>query len=283
MDNGEPLHCGGGLRVDAIELLGVVGPGAIAQPGTAEQATSRRDQAREALGRDSEPARYAADAAEQYDAADPARPAGGWLEARWNQALACVAIESRSHREAIPEAGDRHGRDRPPRRKSEDGLDRADDGRTVKKRIVRTLIHEINGRYRRRGFRKVRHRRPLVRRSQRDPLAQARRGQRSCTSARIAVRELALIASGDLIAGLLNRSSRPAMATAGPANAASSLRSHHRIPVFKTADDGVDPGSISPMLRVSTGIASKTLRLAAEAGSEARRFHGRHGLRSSHA
>ena len=65
MDNGEP-RCTvalGGLRVDdAIEeaLLGAVGPGAIAASmAAAEQATNRRDQAREALGRDLEAARYA--------------------------------------------------------------------------------------------------------------------------------------------------------------------------------------------------------------------------------
>jgi DNA invertase Pin-like site-specific DNA recombinase len=78
MDNGAP-HCiaFGGLRVDdAIEsaLLAVVGPGAIAAATAAEkEADQRRDQVREALGRDLEAARYAADRAfRQYDAADPA-------------------------------------------------------------------------------------------------------------------------------------------------------------------------------------------------------------------
>ena len=64
----------------------------------AERATQRRDQAREALDRDLEAARYAADRAfRQYDAADPAnRLVAGELEARWNQALARVAeVESR--------------------------------------------------------------------------------------------------------------------------------------------------------------------------------------------
>src|SRR5438067_12794891 len=68
MDNGAP-HCiaFGGLRVDdAIEnaLLTVVGPGAIAAATAAEkEAGGRRDQVREALGRDLEAARYAADRA----------------------------------------------------------------------------------------------------------------------------------------------------------------------------------------------------------------------------
>ena len=78
LDNGEPRCIAfGGLRVDdAIEeaLLQVVEPGAIAAAVEAEaQAAARRDQVREALLRDLEAARYAADRAfRQYDAADPA-------------------------------------------------------------------------------------------------------------------------------------------------------------------------------------------------------------------
>src|SRR6202022_126924 len=95
MDNGAP-HCiaFGGLRVDdAIEnaLLTVVGPGAIAAAtAAAKEAGERRDQVREALGRDLEAARYAADRAfRQYDAADPAnRLVASELETRWNKALA---------------------------------------------------------------------------------------------------------------------------------------------------------------------------------------------------
>ena len=76
MDNGGPLCIAfGGLRVDdAIEeaLLGVVGPGAIAAAtAAAREAGERRDQVRDALSRDLEAARYAADRAfRQYDAAD---------------------------------------------------------------------------------------------------------------------------------------------------------------------------------------------------------------------
>src|ERR1700752_2033171 len=98
MDNGEPRCIAfGGLRVDdAIEdgLLTVVGPGAIAAAVAAEkEASQRRDQVREALKRDLEAARYAADRAfRQYDAADPAnRLVAGELEARWNTALAHAA------------------------------------------------------------------------------------------------------------------------------------------------------------------------------------------------
>src|SRR3979409_2574500 len=59
----------------------------------AEQASERRDQVRDALGRDLEAARYAADRAfRQYDAADPAnRLVAGELEAPGNPALTHVA------------------------------------------------------------------------------------------------------------------------------------------------------------------------------------------------
>jgi DNA invertase Pin-like site-specific DNA recombinase len=114
LDNGEPRCIAfGGLRVDdAIEdaLLSVVGPGAIAAATAAgKEASQRRDQVRDALGRDLEAARYAADRAfRQYDAADPAnRLVAGELEARWNRALAHVAeIEGKiaAHDAAAPAA-----------------------------------------------------------------------------------------------------------------------------------------------------------------------------------
>src|SRR5436190_14432400 len=103
MDNGGP-HCiaFGGLRVDdAIEdaLLGVVGPGAIAAAAAAAKgARDRRDQVRDALSRDLEAARYAADRAfRQYDAIDPTnRLVAAELELRWNRALERVrAVDAR--------------------------------------------------------------------------------------------------------------------------------------------------------------------------------------------
>ena len=112
--SGEPRCIAfGGLRVDdAIEeaLLGVVEPGAIAAAVEAEaEAASRRDQVRDALVRDLEAARYAADRAfRQYDAADPEnRLVAAELEARWNKALSHVAeIERRiaTHDAAVPRA-----------------------------------------------------------------------------------------------------------------------------------------------------------------------------------
>lgn len=154
LDNGEPRCIAfGGLRVDdAIEeaLLRVVGPGAITAAVEAEaEAASRRDQVRNAISRDLEAARYAADRAfRQYDAADPEnRLVAAELETRWNRALAHVReIESKiaAHDAATPT----------PSPVSATGLQAlaADlstvwsapttDGR-LKKRIVRTVIQEV--------------------------------------------------------------------------------------------------------------------------------------------
>src|SRR5262249_54187854 len=97
LDNGEPRCIAfGGLRVDdAIEaaVLKVVEPGAVAAAVAAEaELCQQRDQVREALERDLEAARYAADRAfRQYEAADPAnRLVAGELETRWNKALTRV-------------------------------------------------------------------------------------------------------------------------------------------------------------------------------------------------
>ena len=82
-----------------------------------------------------------------------------------------------------------------------------------------------------------------------------------------AVRDLALIANDNFIAAILNRNSL----VTGNGNRwtrerVTSLRSHHHIAVYKSADDGIEPwlnlSKAAQLLRV----APKTLRLAAEAG-----------------
>ena len=264
MDNGEPRCIAfGGLRVDdAIEeaLLGVVGPGAIAASmAAAEQATNRRDQTREALGRDLEAARYAADRAfRQYDAADPAnRLVAGELEARWNQALARVAeVESKitAHEVASPvPAIDTAAIALLGANLKTVWTGPTTDAR-LKKRIVRTLIHEIVADIDAAAseIAIVVHWSGGVHSEIRLP--RRRRGQRNSTPADVTAFSTAM--------GL-----RPAMATAGPANASPRcVRTIARIPVFKTADDGVEPWlNLSDAARLLR-IASKTLRLAAEAG-----------------
>src|SRR4051794_39537568 len=153
LDYGEPSCIAfGGLRVDdAVEvaLLALVRPAALQAAQAAEaQAAARRDEAREALSRDLEAARYAADRAfRQYDAADPEnRLVASELEARWNRALVHVAeVEGKL---ATPDAST----PAPAVAPASLGV-LASNLRTVwsapttdariKKRIVRTLIQEV--------------------------------------------------------------------------------------------------------------------------------------------
>ena len=127
----------------------VVQPGAVHAAVLAEeQAGSRRDAAREAMVRELEAARYAADRAfRQYDAADPEnRLVAGELESRWNRSLAHVAeVEKRiAQHDANAPA--------PPDVQSLSLASLADDLAAVwaapttdarlKKRIVRAVIEE---------------------------------------------------------------------------------------------------------------------------------------------
>src|SRR6478736_2169510 len=75
-------------------------------------------------------------------------------------------------------------------------------------------------------------------------LPRRRRGQGTSTSPDVlaAVRYLVLIANDDLIAGLLNRNKL----VTGHGNRwtrerVTALRSHHRIPVYRPAPDGIEP------------------------------------------
>jgi DNA invertase Pin-like site-specific DNA recombinase len=280
LDNGEPRCIAfGGLRVDdAIEeaLLGVVEPGAVAAAVEAEvQAASRRDQVRDALTRDLEAARYAAERAfRQYDTADPEnRLVTAELEARWNKALSRVGeIEGRiaAHDAAIPQ---------PSPQAATDMAALADHLATVwsapttdarlKKRIVRTVIHEVLADLDDAASEIVLliHWVGGVHTKLRMP--KRRRGQRNATPDNIveAVRQLARIANDDLIAGILNRNG---LAT-GNGNrwtreSVTALRSYRKIPVFRAQPDGIEPWlNLSNAARL-LGVAPKTLVLAAEAG-----------------
>ena len=279
MDNGGP-HCiaFGGLRVDdAIEeaLLGVVGPGAIAAAtAAAAQATHQRDQVREALGRDLEAARYAADRAfRQYDAADPAnRLVAGELETRWNRSLARVAeVESKiaAHEAAaVPSAIAPEALGVLASNLKTVWSAPTTDAR-LKKRIVRTLIHEVIADIDEEASEIVIIVHWVGGAHSEMRLPKRRRGQRNSTSADIleAVHRLVLIASDDLIAGLLNRNGlKTGNGNRWTRERITSLRSTYRIPVFKAAPDGIEPwlnlGQAAKLLKV----APKTLRLAAEAG-----------------
>ena len=279
LDNGE-LRCiaFGGLRVDdAIEeaLLRVVEPGAIAAAVEAEaQAASRRDQVRGALVRDLEAARYGADRAfGQYDAIDPQnRLVAAELELRWNRALTRVReIESRiaAHDAATSQpsllspihvaalAADLKAVWSAP----------ATDAR-LKKRIVRTVIHEVVADIDDEASQIVLliHWIGGVHTELRLP--RRRRGQRNSTSADIltTVRQLVLIANDDLIAGILNRNGlMTGHGNRWTRERVTALRSHHKIPVFRPAPDGNEPWLNLNKAAHLLGIAAKTLRRAAEA------------------
>jgi DNA invertase Pin-like site-specific DNA recombinase len=279
MDNGEPRCIAfGGLRVDdAIEeaLLTVLGPGAIAAAVAAEkEANQRRDQVREALKRDLEEARYATDRAfRQYDAADPAnRLVAGELEARWNKALARVAevegkIATHDAAKLTPVAD------------PASLAMLAADLKTVwtapstearlKKRIVRIVIHEVIADIDPAAAEIVLVVHWIGGVHSKICLPRRRRGQRNSTSADViaVVRQLVRIANDDLIAGILNRN----RLVTGYGNRwtrerVTSLRSHHRIAVYKPADDGIEPWLNLSKAAQLLHVAPRTLRLAAEAG-----------------
>jgi DNA invertase Pin-like site-specific DNA recombinase len=279
MDNGEQRCIAfGGLRVDdAIEnaLLTVVGPGAIVAAVTAEkQASQRRDQVREALQRDLEAARYATDRAfRQYDAADPAnRLVTGELETRWNKALARVTevegkIAAHDAVTVAPTVDPVSLTTLAANLKSVWSAPTTDA--RLKKRIVRTVIHEVVADIDADAAEIILLVHWIGGVHSEIRLPRRRRGQRTSTSADViaAVRQLVLIANDNVIAGILNRNGL----VTGHGNRwtrerVTSLRSHHRIAVYKPAEDGIEPwlnlGKAARLLHV----APKTLRLAAEAG-----------------
>ena len=145
----------------------------------------------------------------------------------------------------------------------------------LKKRIVRTIIHEVVADIDDAAAEIVLvvHWIGGVHSEMRLP--RRRRGQRNSTSADAitAVRQLVLIANDDVIAGILNRNGlKTGNGNRWTRERVTSMRSNYRIPVFKPADDGIKPwlnlGNAAKLLK----IAPKTLRLAAEAG-EIEAFH----------
>ena len=280
LDNGEPRCIAfGGLRVDdaiVAALLQVVEPGAITAALAAEtENVSRQDQVRAALSRDLEAARYAAERAwRQYDAADPVnRLVTGELEMRWNAALARVAdVDAKIayHDAATPV--------HPQRKPSSFATLAADleaawcaqtaDAR-LKKRIVRTVIQEVVADIDDTAAEIVLLVHWMGGIHTEIRLPRRRRGQRNSTSPDIvaAVRLLVRIANDDLIAGILNRNNlRTGHGNRWTRERVTSLRSHHRIPVWRPAVDGVEPWLNLTRAAKLLGISQKTLRLAAESG-----------------
>jgi DNA invertase Pin-like site-specific DNA recombinase len=278
LDNGEPRCIAfGGLRVDdAIEaaILKVVEPSAVAAAIEADaREATRRDEVRDALVRDLEAMRYAADRAfRQYDATDPAnRLVAAELELRWNQALTRVGeIETRiaAHETATAPQSDLS---------TASFATLADDLGTVwkapttdarlKKRIVRAVIKEVVADIDAEAGKVVLILHWMGGVHTELHLPRRRRGQRNSTSQDIiaAVRQLVLIANDELIAGILNRNKL----TTGHGNRwtrerVTALRSHHKIPVYCPAKEGHEPWLNLSKAAAHLQISPKTLRLAAE-------------------
>jgi DNA invertase Pin-like site-specific DNA recombinase len=278
LDNGEPRCIAfGGLRVDdaiEAELLKVLEPAALAAAvEAAAQVAHHRGQVREALLRDLQAARYAADRAfRQYDAIDPTnRLVAAELEARWNRALEqVVAVEAKiaGHDAATPVR-------KAATPASLAGL--AKDLRSVwrapttdarlRKRVVRTVVQEVVADLDEAAGEIVLlvHWAGGVHTELRLP--RRRRGQRNSTSPDIiaAVRHLALIASDDVVAGMLNRNGlRTGHGNRWTRERVTALRSHHGIPVHRRVPEDEAPwlnlNKAAALLRISP----KTLRLAVE-------------------
>ena len=283
MDNGEPRCIAfGGLRVDdAIEeaLLLVVGPGAIDAAVRAEaEAAARRDDVREALTRDLEAVRYATDRAfRQYDATDPAnRLVAAELEARWEAALDRqreVEAQLSAHEDASAERPDPTPIPFATLAQDLQAVWNAPttDAR-LKKRIVRTLIHEVvadidagaaNGTG---EVVLVVHWVGGVHTELRLP--RKRRGQRNSTPLETveAIRQLVLITNDDVIAGVLNRNGlRTGNGNRWTRERVCASRSYRKIPAFRPAADGVEPWLNLTNASALLKLTPRTLRLAAEA------------------
>jgi DNA invertase Pin-like site-specific DNA recombinase len=255
LDNGEPRCISfGGLRVDDMiedELLRVLDPGAVEAALEADrQETRRRDEVLDALKRDLEAARYAADKAfRQYDAADPAnRLVAAELELRWNRALERVtALEGRieKHIGETPTATPTS---------PEQFATLATDLKAIwrdptadvrlKKRIVRELIREVIADIDEQGREIILIAHWMGGAHSELRLPRRRRGQRNSTAPGIvdAVRALVRVCSDDVIAGLLNRNDlRTGHGNRWTRERVTSLRSHHQIPVYRPETAEAEP------------------------------------------
>jgi len=280
LDNGDPRCIAfGGTTVDEAvgrEIMRVVEPGVVeaAVMATRQEAT-RRDEVLEALRRDLEAARYAANRAwKQYDASDPEnRLVADELERRWNQALESVRelelrIESHQGDRVVQEPAT-----------VEEFVNLAEDLEAVwngaetdarlKKRIVRTLIREVVADVDPEAGEiiLVIHWQGGVHTELRLP--RRRRGSCASTSQDIieAVRILVHICNDKMIAGVLNRNGlRTGRDNRWTQQRVTSLRTHHKIPCYdpekRSGEGWMNLTEASRYLHIS----SRTLRLAVEKG-----------------
>jgi DNA invertase Pin-like site-specific DNA recombinase len=280
LDNGEPRCIAfGGITVDEAisrEVLRVVQPAAIEASVLASQELGRQqDDILDALHRDLEAARYAAERAQrQYDASDPEnRLVTAELERRWNLALQNVrAIEVRieKHRAAAYASPAASPEDFYPLSQQLETIWTAPTTSVqLKKRIVRTLIEEVlvdvdssaselvltvhwkGGTH------------AVLR------LPRRRRGQCSTQTSRElieAVRVLARICSDDLIAGILNRNGHlTGRGNRWTRERVTALRSHHHIPCCPRGEQPLPWMNLTDAATL-LDVSPRTLRLAIDRG-----------------
>jgi Recombinase/Recombinase zinc beta ribbon domain len=281
LDNGEPPCIGfGGLPVDdavAQEILRVVQPGAVeAAVIASEEQSCEQDQVLEVWEREREAARYAAQRAQkQYDLADPEnRLVAEELERRWNEALRRVQdVEQR-----IDQHNSQMAAIARPTREEFESL--ASDLETVwnspttdarlKKRIVRTLIHEVLAELDRdQGeLHLVIHWKGGIHTELR--LRHRRRGQNSAQTSKDvveAVRVLARVCSDELIAGVLTRSGlQTGRGNRWTKERVTSLRTYNEIPRYTVERRQAEGWMNLTQAAAFLGISSRTLRIAVEQG-----------------
>jgi hypothetical protein len=280
-DNGEPRCISfGGLVVDAAmakEILRVVQPAAVDAAVIASDAAARQqDDVLTAWTRELEAARYAARRAQkQYDATDPDnRLVAEELERRWNQALQRVReIEGRIDQHV-------HGQRQVVIPTREDFEDLAADLEAVwngphadirlKKRLIRTLIHEIVVDIEAAAGEVILviHWKGGAHTELRLP--RRRRGQNSTQTSKDvieAVRRLARICPDDLLANVLNRNGLlTGRGNRWTRERVVSLRTTHDIPCYdrdrRQSEGWMNLTEAAHVL----GISPRTLRVAVERG-----------------
>ena len=280
LDNGEPRCIAfGGISVDEAisrEVLRVVQPAAIEASVLASQEIGRQqDDILDALHRDLEAARYAAERAQrQYDASDPEnRLVTAELERRWNLAL--------QHVREIEVRIEQHGAaaNASPGASLEDFDQLSQQLETIwtdpltsvrlKKRIIRTLIEEVLVDVDSSASELVLtlHWKGGTHTELRLP--RRRRGQCSTQTSRElieAVEVLARICSDDLIAGILNRNGHlTGRGNRWTRERVTALRSHHRIPCCPR-DEQPRPWMNLTDAAILLDVSPRTLRLAIDRG-----------------
>jgi DNA invertase Pin-like site-specific DNA recombinase len=278
------LDCGerkcisfGGIPVDeqiAQEIFRVVQPAAIEAAVRASEAVAAQQNATvDALHRDLEAARYAARRAQkQYDAVDPEnRLVTDELERRWNAALERVReVELRIERQrSIPAES--------PVVTLEEFKNLASDLKVVwddpatdarlKKRIVRTLIHEVIADIDHEASEVVLiiHWKGGVHTELRVP--RRKRGTATRTDADIitAVSVLSCVSTDRMIAGFLNRNGlKTGRGNRWTQQRVTSLRTYHKIPNYSAERRQQEGWMNLTEAAAFLGLSSRTTRLAAE-------------------